>query len=331
MNEQNFHARRRFLAAMTAAACASGFAGAPRSAFAKDTPEAGSPVRWVPGMELYTLGLKPSDDIAAAFKALAALGYREAEFPGHYDRSFEELRRALDGAGLVAPALHASPRPAKGAWDLTGDPSKLAAGAKTLGASYVVASIPLLPDRIYNVLSNPPKGFDVAAVSRLFASLEVDDWKRTADLLNEKGAALAQHGLRLAYHNHGVDFLALPGGTNGFRLLVERTDPKLVSFELDIGWAVAAGQDLPSVLRLLGARARLLHLKDTRRLSTQVMELASTDAGTGIVKWNDVVDFVRRHRVEHMFVEQEEPFPTTPMDAAKIDYQFFTKLFGGSK
>ena len=233
MNEKTFHSRRRFLAALTAAACASGFTGAMRSAVAKEAAGGKSPVRWVPGMELYTLGLKPTDDIAAAFKALAALGYREVEFSGHYDRSFAELKRALDGAGLAGPALHALPRPAKGAWDLTGDLPKFAADAKTLGVSFVVVSIPLLPDRIYDVLQNPPKGFDVAAASRLFASLEADDWKRTADLLNAKGAVLAKHGLRLAYHNHGMDFLALPGDTNGFRLLVERTDPKLVSFELD--------------------------------------------------------------------------------------------------
>ena len=331
MNEKTFHSRRRFLAALTAAACASGFTGAMRSAVAKEAAGGKSPVRWVPGMELYTLGLKPADDIAAAFKALAALGYREVEFSGHYDRSFAELKRALDGAGLAGPALHALPRPMKGAWDLTGDLSKFAADVKTLGVSFVVASIPLLPDRIYDVLKNPPKGFDVAAASRLFASLEADDWKRTADLLNAKGAVLAKHGLRLDYHNHGMEFLALPGHTNGFRLLVERTDPKLVSFELDVGWAVSAGQELPPLFRLLGERIRLLQLKDTKRPSTSVMELASTDAGTGIVKWNEVVDFVRRGHVEHMFVEQEEPFPTTPMDAAKIDYEFFTQLFAGGK
>ena len=324
MNESTLQSRRRFLAALAIAGVA-GVAGA------KEALSSGTPVRWVPGMELYTLGLKPSDDIAAAFKALAALGYREVEFSGHYDRSFADLKRALDGAGLVGPALHALPRPAKGAWDLTGDLAKFAADVKTLGVSFVVVSIPLLPDRIYNVLSNPPKGFDVAAVSKLFASLEADDWKRTADLLNAKAAVLAKHGLRLAYHNHGVDFLALPGDTNGFRLLVERTDPKLVSFEVDIGWAVSAGQELPALFRLVGERARLLHLKDTKRRSTSVMELASTDAGTGMVKWNEVVDFVRRHPVEHMFVEQEEPFPTTPMDAAKIDYEFFTRLFAGGK
>jgi len=115
-----------------------------RAAATSDKADSTAPVRWVPGMELYTLGLKPTDDIAGAFKALAAIGYREVEFSGPYDRTAAELRRALDAAGLTGPAAHALPRPAKGAWDL-GDVSKFAADLHTLGARYGVVPIPLLP------------------------------------------------------------------------------------------------------------------------------------------------------------------------------------------
>ena len=48
-----------------------------------------------------------------------------------------------------------------------------------------------------------------------------------------------------------AEFASLPDDTNGLRLLVERTDPKLVRFELDIGWAVSAGQRLPPLFELL--------------------------------------------------------------------------------
>ncbi|HEX6832680.1 MAG TPA: TIM barrel protein [Rudaea sp.] len=328
MNDPMLLPRRRLLALLAATAGAA-LAGPRLVRAATGDKTSAAPIRWVPGLQLYTLGLKPSDDLAARFKEVAAVGYREVEFPGHYQKSAAELRRALDAAKLTAPAIHASPRPSNGAWDLEGDLSRLIADMKTLGARYAVASIPRLPDRIYDVLQHPPTGFDVAAVSKLFSSLEADDWKRSADLLNEKGALLARHGLRIAHHNHGVDFLPLPGDTNGFRILVERTDPKLVDFELDIGWAVSARQELPALFKLLGDRVKLIHLKDTRHPSDLVMELASTDAGTGIVKWDEFADLVRHSRVEHLFVEQEEPFPTTPMDAIKIDYRFLTALFAG--
>jgi len=315
--------RRRALGALLAAAVAAGRAGRALAGGA-----AGS---WVPGLELYTLGLKPQDDLAAWFGKVAAIGYRDVEFPGHYDKSFAQLRRALDGAGLASSAAHALPRPAHGAWDLSGDVAKLADGMKTLGVDYVVVSIPLLPDRIYNVLQHPPAGFDMPAASRLFSSLEADDWKRTADFLNQKGEALARHGLRLGYHNHGFEFLPLPGDRKGYQLLLEHTDPQLVCFEFDLGWAVSAGEQLPPWFALLGKRLEMLHLKDTRRRAAMAMDLASTDAGTGIVKWRELTDLIAHSRVEHMFVEHEEPFATTPMDAARNDYAYLTKLFDGTE
>jgi sugar phosphate isomerase/epimerase len=102
-----------------------------------------------------------------------------------------------------------------------------------------------------------------------------------------------------------------------------------VDFELDIGWAVSAGQDLRSLFKLSGERIRLVHLKDTKRPGKHAHDLASTDIGTGIVKWDEVRELVRRSRIEHMFVEQETPFATTPMDAAKVGYRFLTRLFSG--
>lgn len=323
--------RRRVLAMMASAA----FAGAAMSTRAARAAEAAAsvaanPLRWVPGLQLYTLGLKPSDDLVSAFKAVAAIGYREVELPGPYERSAAELRKMLDAAGLRCPAIHVPPRPSPDAWDFAGDAEKLIEELHSLGARYAVAPIPWLPDRIYNVFQNPPAGFNGDDVARLFASLEADDWKRTADFLNENGAVLAKAGLRIAYHNHGFDFKALPGGGNGFEILIKHTDPKYVDFEIDIGWAVSTGQNLDALFKLAGDRARLLHLKDTRRLAKNVMDIASTDAGAGIVDWVKLRALVRTSKVEHMFIEHEAPFVTTPMDAVRNDYAFLTKLFAAT-
>ena len=270
------------------------------SAWAAATKEAAptrAPLKWVPGLQLYTLGLKDGDDLGAVFKALAAIGYREVEFPGNYGKPAADLRKMLDAARLVTPAAHVAPRTTNGMWSFD-DLPKFAADLKTLGANYAVVPIPYLPDRIHDALQHPPAGFNEEAVSKLFSTLEADDWKRTADFLNEKGTALGKLGVRLAYHNHGMDFAQLPDGTNGYRILVERTDPKVLDFELDIGWAASAKQDIGPLFKLLGDRLKLLHLKDTKRLGNAVMDLASTDVGTGIVRWNDVVELMRHSKVE---------------------------------
>ena len=325
-------ARRRALkgfglAALSAALLPKTYPGLVALAQAGETKNGGQHgMPWVPGLQLYTLGLTPHDDLPAALKQVAAMGYREVELPGHYDHPVDQLRRAIDGSGMSCPSVHVSPRPAAGMWDLSGDIAALAGNVRALGARYAVVPIPLLPDRIYDVLQHPPAGFDIRAASRLFESLQADDWKRTADMLNDKAAALAKCGVRLAYHNHGVDFYPLPDGTNGFAMLIERTEPSLVDFELDVGWAVTANQRLPLLFDTLGQRLRLLHLKDTKSVGVSVMDLASTDLGTGIIDWTELVKLVHRSPVEHVFVEQEPPFAKTPMDSARADYQFMSTL-----
>ncbi|MFT3789954.1 MAG: sugar phosphate isomerase/epimerase [Rudaea sp.] len=329
MNERFRSSRRRWLSTMAGAAAAMTIAAA-RPGAANGAPAKRSPLKWVPGLQLYTLGLKGGDDLGAVFKALAAIGYREVEFPGNYGKPAAELRKLLDAAGLAAPAVHIAPRATGGMWNFD-DLPRFAEDLKTLGAKYAVVPIPYLPDRIYDVLQRPPAGFNEEAASKLFATLQTDDWKRTADFLNEKGAALGRLGMRLAYHNHGMDFAPLPGGTDGYRILVERTDPALLDFELDVGWAVSAKQDVSALFKLLGGRLKLLHLKDVQRPGKGVHDLASCDIGTGIVKWNELVELMRHSRIEHAFVEQETPFPTTPRDAVKNDYRFLTHLFAGEE
>jgi len=329
VNEGFRPSRRRWLTTMAGAAAAMAIAHA-RPAAANGAPARRSPLKWAPGLQLYTLGFGDDADLGAVFKSLAAIGYREVEFPGNYGRPAAELRRLLDAAGLAAPAAHIAPRASRGSWNFDELP-QFADDLKALGAKYAVVPIPYMPDRIHEVLQHPPAGFNEEAASKLFSTLQADDWKRTADFLNEKGAALGRLGVRLAYHNHGMDFAPLPGGTNGYRILVERTDPALIDFELDVGWAVSAKQDAGALFKLLGGRLKLLHLKDVKRPGKGVHDLASCDIGTGIVPWNELVESMRHSRIEHAFVEQETPFPTTPMDAVKNDYRFLTQLFAGEK
>jgi len=159
----------------------------------------------------------------------------------------------------------------------------------------------------------------------------MDSVKRQADMLNAVGAVARPYGIKVLIHNHTGEFEPFADGTTPYEMLFASTDPSTVVFELDIGWAVSAKQDVGALFKLLGDRLKLLHLKDTKRPSNALMDLASTDIGTGIVKWGDMVELMRQSKVEHAFVEQETPFPTTPMDAVKNDYRFLTHLFAGEK
>jgi sugar phosphate isomerase/epimerase len=55
-----------------------------------------------------------------------------------------------------------------------------------------------------------------------------------ADLYNQAGARLAAEGLKLCYHNHEHEFKTAFNGVYALDVLAEHTDPRYLSFELDI-------------------------------------------------------------------------------------------------
>src|SRR5690606_12400878 len=71
----------------------------------------------------------------------------------------------------------------------------------------------------------------------------LDGWRRIADEFNTLGARLRPHGIGIGFHNHRDEFVSLGGGRTGMDVFVAETDPEVVAFEMDLGWAIAAGQD----------------------------------------------------------------------------------------
>ena len=73
---------------------------------------------------------------------------------------------------------------------------------------------------------------------------------------------VADRGMRFYYHNHNFEF-ARDGGTRLYDILLDRTDPDLVFFEMDLYWTVTAGVDpLDYLARFDQSRWPLFHVKD---------------------------------------------------------------------
>src|SRR5262249_55885435 len=85
------------------------------------------------------------------------------------------------------------------------------------------------------------------------------DLKNKVDGLNAAGRDCKSKGLRLAYHNHGPEFL---GGGQEIESLARLTDPELVDFLLDCGWAFRAQADVPVFFTNHHLRVCGLHLRD---------------------------------------------------------------------
>lgn len=96
-----------------------------------------------------------------------------------------------------------------------------------------------------------------------------------ANEMNEKGKIAAKYGLKVVMHNHSAEFRILKNEPNVriYDLLLEYTDPELVSFELDCGWAEFAGIDSAGYIRKYAGRFPLLHIKECSRLAATDDEL----------------------------------------------------------
>jgi sugar phosphate isomerase/epimerase len=102
---------------------------------------------------------------------------------------------------------------------------------------------------------------------RIVASLgksdleSADKVKRACEQVNQARVNAGRLGFPLGLHNHWWEFAELAPGRTVFDEMLDNLDTQ-VFFEVDTYWAQTAGVDPVDLLRRLGPRAPLLHLKD---------------------------------------------------------------------
>jgi inosose dehydratase len=127
-------------------------------------------------------------------------------------------------------------------------------------------------------------------------------------------------GLAFAYHNHGPEFAA--GGAE-IAGLIAKTDPGLVSFLVDCGWAYRAGVDLAAFFTKHRARIAGVHLRDFR--AEQQVPL-----GQGEVNWAPLASAIRSSGWDGwVMAEEERADGTKPgASAAGPARETLRRLFG---
>lgn len=223
------------------------------------------------GVQLYTVRTEMAKSVERTLERVAAIGYREVEFAGYFDRTPEQIRATLDATGLESPASHVSWDALEGGWDATLDAANRA-GHGTV----VVAWIPEERRRT------------------------LDDYRRWAAAFNRAAEAAKAAGLRYAYHNHDFEF-APTDGRLPYDVLLEETDPALVGLELDLYWITKGGQDAQDYFTRWPGRFRLVHVKD------MAADGSMADVGAGQIDFAAL--FARREQagIRHYFVEHDQP------------------------
>jgi sugar phosphate isomerase/epimerase len=137
-------------------------------------------------------------------------------------------------------------------------------------------------------------------------TLTLSQLKEIADRLNRCGEECRRAGLRMAFHNHDRDFRLLEGKPVFDRLL-ELTDPKLVTVQLDLYWMVKAGMDPLIYFKRYPRRFELFHVKDMG----PTPEKGFVAVGAGSIDFARIFAQARLAGVKHYIVELEKEAATT--------------------
>jgi sugar phosphate isomerase/epimerase len=277
------------------------------------------------GLQLYTLGDEVKADVDGVLAKVAKIGFRDLELPQTYGLAPAALKAAADRSGLRFSAIHLADMPnmPAEALSLKSPVQRIVDDLGALGIHDAVLPIMSIPA---SFKMGPGDTFQ-SAIARALVEAGPDHWKRTAERLNERAAALKPFGIRMGYHNHNVEF-APTGGTTGWDVLVAETDPGLVFFEVDVGWIAAAGRDPVAFLKAHKGRVRWLHVKDLKA-STETnfaLKMDPTEVGSGKQDWPKILAAAHAVGVEHFYLEQEAPFTMPRIDSAAKGYAFLAKV-----
>jgi sugar phosphate isomerase/epimerase len=234
-----------------------------------------------PGVVSYTYRKYFEKDVPSTLDMIKANGFTDIEFSNLFGKTATELRMLIDKRGIKCSSFGVSYD------DFVNKTAIVAQNAKDLGADYV------------RVAGIPHKGTFTPAD----AQKAIDDFNRLGKILKE------QYGLSFVYHNHGFEFEPYKNGTL-FDLLIEQTNPRYVSFELDILWAFFPGQDPAKLLYKYPGRFKLMHLKDLKKgikgdLSGGTSGDNDVALGTGQMNLPAILKAAKKVGIMHYYIEDE--------------------------
>lgn len=265
----------------------------------------GMPLGLKPGIQLYSVREQMAQDFEGTLSAVSEAGYVEVESAALPKKPAADIRRALDQAGLKCVSSHRS------FVDVTVNLDATTEFEKTIGVSYLICPGP------------GRKNAPVAGTKP--APLTIDDWSYSAEEFNKTGERLKHAGITFGYHNHWVEFAPLDGKVP-YEELLRLCEPDKVTFEMDCGWVMVAGQDPVALMKNYPDRFSMLHVKDFHlppniSFATHA-EAKVTELGRGSIDYRPIfAQAAKNQRITHAFVEQEA-FDIPWKESLKVDADY---------
>jgi len=244
------------------------------------------------GLILYTVRNEMNVDPDGTLKAVAEIGYNWVEGANYSDGLFynqkpADFRKKVESHGLKLLSGHLGVNEK--------NINQAAADAAEAGVKYLV--LPSLP--------------------RAWGK-SLDGYKEAADFFNLAGEKCKSNGIKFGFHNHSVEFRKIDDQIP-YDILVTRTDPNLVTFELDLCWITAGDQSAVAYINKYPGRYELWHMKD--------MSAEKKDAtmGEGTIDFKPIFALTRKAGMKYFFVEQDNCITHTPMESARISRDYLLK------
>ena len=305
----------------------------PRGARARGAPHWAEQI----GLELFTVRDLTAKDYLGTLERVAAIGYKEVEPAGGYaNLSPERFRAELDRLGLKMPSTHSG---------LTIGPD---AEVETQLAGFQIMGIEYASHREPRPAGAPARGPGGRAptppspaterrlleqfIRRSAQPRAVDDVKQEAARYNKFGKLAQRFGIKLLLHNHTAEFIPCKDASERpYTILLAETDPELVVFQLDIGWAAVAGENPIQLFQQHPGRFVLWHVKDVACLqclppvSDQGARMAAArlvPVGTGEVDYPEIFKHADVAGMKHFAVEQDSAAEWgDSLAAARVSYE----------
>lgn len=204
-------------------------------------------------VQLYSLRDLLPKDFAGVIHKVAEMGYAGVETAGFAGTTPQAAAKLFAAEGLQVCSAHS-------ALPLGDQKNEVLDTMGVLGCKHLID--PYIP----------PEEFQ-----------SIDSIHRHCDQINEANAIAQKNGITLYYHNHWWEYEYVLDGRPAYQIMLERLDPSVL-LEIDTYWVHVGGRDVASVLKELGDRAPLLHIKD----GPGTKDGAMLATGDGVMDWGSV-------------------------------------------
>ncbi len=294
------------------------------------------------GLELYTVRDLTAKDYIGTLEKVAAIGYKEVEAAGGYNNlTPQQFRAELDRLGLKMPSTHSGIT--VGPDD---DVEKQLAGFQIMGIEYSSLEEPRPAGGQGRNRAGGSAPTSPAAerkqrepfIKNRAQPRAAEDVKQEAARYNKFGRLAQRFGIKLLIHNHTVEFIPCKDGDQlPYTILLAETDPELVVFQMDIGWAAVAGQNPIELFHQHPGRFVLWHVKDAaclkclpRDQGARLVEARLVPVGDGDIDYGEIFKHAGVAGMKHFAIEQDSAADWgDSIAAARVSYEHLQATLAG--